>query len=112
MNKYIIIFIVSVFFASISQIMLKKSANIQRKNKMSEYLNFYVIGSYSLLLLSTILTLLAYKEINLSLGYILESLGYIIIPLLSYIVLKEKLKKNHILGILLIIIGISIFAFL
>lgn len=109
MIKYVIIFILSVCISSTSQILLKKSAGIERKNKIEEYLNKYVILGYGLLFLSTLLTMFAYKNINLSLGVVIESIGYIIVAVLSYFFLKEKFTKNKIIGIILIIIGVIVF---
>ena len=39
MIKYVIIYVVSVFISSISQILLKISANTEYKDKLHEYLN-------------------------------------------------------------------------
>lgn len=111
MFKSIIIFIVSVFIASCSQILLKKSANSSSNNsKIKEYLNKYVIVAYLLLFISTLLTMYAYKKIELSTGVIIESIGYIIIAILSYFVLHEKINKKDVLGIFLIVVGIIIFS--
>lgn len=110
MFKYVIIYIVSVVIASSSQILLKKSANIQRKSKIKEYLNIYVISSYLMLLISTFLTLFSYQKLRLSLGVVLETIGYILIPIFSYIFFREEIKKKQILGIILIISGIIIFS--
>lgn len=110
MAIYILIFIISVSIASSSQILLKKSANIERKSKFKEYFNMYVIISYLLLGLSTVLTSIAYKKVNLALGAILEAWGYILVAILSTIFLKETLDKAKIVGILIILLGIVIFA--
>lgn len=110
MISSIIIFVLSVFIASISQILLKKSANNNSDNKLKEYLNKYVIIAYGLLFISTILTMYAYKQLNLSIGVIIESISYIIITVLSYFILKEKITKNKLIGIFMIMIGIAIFS--
>lgn len=107
---YIVIFLISVTNASVSQILLKKSANIERNSKIKEYLNKYVITSYLMLGVSTILTSYAYKEVNLGLGAILEAFGYIIVAVLSKIILKETLDRRKIIGIAIILTGIIIFA--
>ena len=111
MIKYILVFILSVCIASISQILLKKSANIERKNRIEEYLNVYVISSYGLLFVSTLLTLYAYTKVKLSTGIVLETISYILIPILSYFIIKENIEKRQIKGIILIIVGILIFSF-
>ncbi|MEG1008541.1 MAG: EamA family transporter [Clostridia bacterium] len=112
MIKFQLIFILSVVIASFSQILLKKSANIKRNNKISEYINVFVISAYGMLLISTILTMCAYKKLQLSQGMILESLSYIIVPVLSYMFLKEKISLKEIVGIITIILGIIIFSIL
>ena len=111
MIKYVLVFIFSVCLATVSQILLKKSATIERKSKISEYLNIYVIIGYGLLFISTLCTLYAYKEVELSIGLVLETLSYILIPILSYFILKEKIHKKQIYGIGLIILGILIYSF-
>lgn len=112
MIKYVLIYILSVCVSSTSQILLKKSANIPRENKVKEYLNAYVIISYGMLFLSTLLTVCAYKGIKLSMGVVLESISYILIPSLSFFIFKEKINKIQIIGIVLIIVGILVFSFL
>lgn len=106
---YIIVFIISVFVSSVSQIMLKKSANRVYENKLREYLNLTVIVAYGFFFLSSLLTVLAYKNVPLSLGPILESSGYIWVSLLGLIILKEKINKQKWLGLFLIVLGIVVF---
>lgn len=108
-NSYTCIFILSVFIASISQVMLKKSANIKHESRVREYINIYVIGSYFILFISTILTVIAYRGVELKNGPVIEACGYIFIIILSRIFLGEKITAMRITGTLLIIIGIIIF---
>ncbi|MEG0310887.1 MAG: EamA family transporter [Eubacterium sp.] len=109
---YTIIFLVSVFISSVSQIILKKSAQKKYENVLKEYLNPMVIGAYTIFLISTFLTTFAYKSVPLSFGPVLESTGYIYIAILGALILKEKMSKRKILGNGLIIIGIMVFAWL
>lgn len=106
---YIIIFLVSVFISSVSQIMLKKSANVTYESKIKEYLNPNVIIAYGMFFCSSLLTVLAYKYVSLSLGPILEASGYIYVSVLGFLVLKEKINIKKIAGMLLILGGIVIF---
>lgn len=108
-NSYTCIFILSVFIASISQVMLKKSANIKHESRVREYINIYVICSYFILFISTILTVIAYRGVELKNGPVIEACGYIFIIILSRIFLGEKITAMRITGTLLIIIGIIIF---
>lgn len=106
---YIGLFIFSVFISSVSQIMLKKSAGKQYENKLKEYLNFPVMFAYGLFFMSSLMTVLAYKFVPLSLGPVLEASGYIFVTILGYIFLKEKASKKKILGLMVIIAGIVVF---
>jgi len=110
MNKtvYICIFLASVFISAISQIVLKRAANLKYKNKIAEYMNARVITAYSLFFISSLMTVFAYKGVPLTLGPILESTGYIYVAILSVIFLKEKATKKKIIGNVLIIFGVVI----
>ena len=107
--KYVLIFLLSVFIASFSQILLKKSANKNHANEWREYLNKCVVSAYFIFLISTILTIIAYKGIELKYGAIIGSVGYIFILTMSKMFLGEKISRKKILGVLLIIFGIFIF---
>lgn len=109
MNKYHVILLFSVLIASISQIILKKSANRHYESIIKEYLNVNVICGYGLLFLSTILTILALKGLPYKSVPVIETIGYIYILLLSRIFLKEKITKKMIIGNAIIIIGIVVF---
>lgn len=108
-NKYIFLLLFSVFIASCSQILLKISANKVYKNKIYEYLNPYVILAYTVFFISTIITVISYKGIELKYGAVIETSGYVFILVLSKIILNEKINKKKVIGIMLIILGIFIF---
>ena len=105
----IAIFLGSVLVASISQIMLKKSADRKYDRWIDEYLNFRVIFAYGLFFLSSLLTVYAYKFVPLSLGPVLEASGYVFVSGMGYFILKEKIGKRKFLGLVVIIAGIVIF---
>lgn len=107
---YILVFLISVFISSISQIILKKSTTKKYDNKLKEYLNMRVIFAYGMFFLASLLTTLAYKGVPLSLGPVLEATGYIYIAILGTLILKEKMSKKKIIGNILIIIGIIVFS--
>lgn len=110
MYIYVAIFLVSVFVSAISQVMLKTSANNNYDSKIREYLNLKVIVAYGMFFLSSLLTIMAYKGVPLSMGPILEATGYIWVSILGRIFLKEKLNKKKVAGLLLIIVGVIVFA--
>lgn len=113
MNEKILfslIFIVGVFISSISQIMLKKSAQKEYSSKIREYLNPMVIIAYIIFFCATLCSILAYTVIPLSLGPVLESAGYVFVALLSWFCLKEKISPKKASGLAIIIIGIMIYS--
>lgn len=110
--RYVIIFLVSVLISSVSQILLKKSAQKEYQDIISEYLNIRVIMSYGLFFVSTLLTMYAYKGVPLSFGALLEASGYIYVPVLSYFFLKERITKLKIIGAVFIILGICCYSLL
>lgn len=105
-----LIFIASVLVSSVSQVMLKKSANKEYSSKIKEYLNPLVIAAYGLFFLSTVVTVIAYKGVALSSGPILESSGYIFVAVLGVIFLKEHFTLKKIIGMALILVGIAVFS--
>ncbi|WP_019551948.1 EamA family transporter [Propionispira raffinosivorans] len=113
MNKeviYIFVFIISVFISSVSQILLKKSANEIHANKLAEYFNFKVILAYIMFFASTLITIFAYKYIPLSFGPILEFTGCIFVVILGSVFLKEKINRSKLMGMLMIVLGIIVFS--
>lgn len=109
---YIIIFLLSVFVSSCSQIALKKSANKQYDNSIKEIMNPTVLGAYSCFLISSLLTVWAYRGVALSWGAVLETTSYIYIMVLSNLFLKEKITKRKVVGNFCIIVGICVYALL
>lgn len=106
---YIFIFLLSVLVSSVSQVLLKSSANKAHDNVMAEYLNLKVVVAYGLFFLSTLITILAYREVPLSLGGILEACGYVFVAILGRVFLKEKIGRRKAMGLIVILIGIVIY---
>lgn len=109
MNNYLIIKIVSVLIAALSQVLLKKEASKNHNSIIREYLNFNVILAYFIFGISTILSVISLNGISIGNSMIIESLNYIIIPIAGYFIFKENVNKKSILGIVLIVIGIFIY---
>ena len=113
MNKvflYIIIYLIGIIISSLAQILLKKSANKKKENIFKEYFNIRTVVAYSIFLIATICTVFAYKYLPLSFGPMLGSLEYLFVAILSYYLLKEKIKKQKIIGLIIIILGIIIYS--
>lgn len=108
-NPFMLCMFVSVSVASVSQILLKKSAMKTYRSVIREYANPYVIGGYGLLFLSMLLTVCAYSGMDYKNGPVIESLGNVIVLALSCIFLKEKLSLRKLLGIGCIMLGMAVF---
>ncbi len=109
-NLAIIMILISSFIVAISQCILKSSANKKHKSIIWEYLNFRVVFGYGLFMVSLFLNVIAYQGIPYKLGPIIASTSYIFIMILSGVILGEKITKRKILGNVLILIGIIVFA--
>ena len=110
MNKFVIIKLICTVVGSLSQILLKTSANKTYDNTIKEYLNPHVILSYMIFVGCAVLGTYAMKGITLSLSSIIEALNYILVPLFGYIFLKEKLSKRQLIGIIILFIGFIIYS--
>ncbi len=106
--SHVFIYIFSVFISSVSQILLKTSANKKYESRIREYLNPRVIIAYGIFFIATFVTIIAYKGIPLSLGPILETTGYLWVSLLGYFILKEKISRRKILGLIVVVAGIVV----
>ncbi len=104
------ILVLGVFISSVSQILLKKSANKKHGSFIKEYLNPIVIGSYLIFVIATFMSIYAYKGIPLSMGVVLDSTGYIFVTILGAIFLKEKPTVKKIIALGLIVVGIVIYS--
>ena len=108
-NPFLLVALCSVVIASFSQVMLKLGAGKKYSSKIREYLNFYVITGYGMLFVSMILTIVAYSRLSYLSVPVVEAVGYVLVPVLSYFIFKEKLTGKKILGILFILAGIIIY---
>lgn len=108
-NRYLICMLISVSIASTSQILLKKSTLQKHDTVLKEYLNPWVIGGYGMLFLSMLMSVYAYSGVDFKNGPVIESLGNVFVPVLSWLVFGEKLSVRKIAGIFCIMLGIVVF---
>lgn len=108
-NRYLLCMLISVSIASVSQVFLKKSALQKYDSVLKEYLNPWVIGGYGMLFLSMLLSVYAYSGVDFKNGPVIESLGNVFVPVLSWFVFGEKLSVRKIAGIFCIMLGIMVF---
>ena len=108
--SYAAILVAGVFISSVSQIMLKKSADKKHESFFAEYINPIVVISYLIFIAATFMSIFAYKGIPLSMGVVLDSTGYVFITILGAIFLKEKPTIKKLGSLALIIAGIIIYS--
>ena len=108
--KYMLISLMSVFVAAISQVMLKKSAQKEYPNTLAEYLNPLVIFAYILFVGSSLLSVIAYRGIPLSMGPILEATGYFYVTFFGVTIFGEKLTRRKLMALVVIIAGIAVYS--
>ena len=103
----------AVFLTGISQGLLKIGSGYQGKRRQSfldEYLNIYTITAYGLLLSVTVINVIALTGgISLKMVYAISSLGLVVVVVLSWGVLKERVTGKMIVGIVIIVLGLLIF---
>lgn len=109
MIKYYILILLMSFVGSIASLFLKKaSANLDFKKLFFNF-NLYVGGT--LYLLSAIINIYVLKYMEYSKVLPLTSFTYVITLILSGFLLKEKISRKKIMGVLLIIIGAIFISF-
>ena len=96
--------------AAFSQLFLKISARRTYKAWWRSYLNFLVITAYAMFFGTTIINVFALKRIPMTLATALGATGQIFVPVVSAIFLKEKITRERLVGMLMIVVGIIVFS--
>lgn len=104
-----LIMIGGTFLTAISQILLKQSANKQYKSVLYEYLNWRVILSYGIFFGVLLLNTYAFTKVDLKYGAVIDTLSYVFVMLLSWLLLREKFSKGKLIGNLLIMAGVIVY---
>lgn len=103
--------LLSVLSAGVAQIILKITATANKsKSIIGKFINCGVISGYAIMLLASLLNVFALKHMELKIMPAIDAISYIYIPILSYVLLKEKITKKVIWGAVFIIIGIVFFS--
>ena len=107
---YYLLVIFSVLSAAGAQMLLKRGADRAYHAWWRQYLNGYVIAGYAIMFACMALNIFAMSHgVKLKEVSIIESLSYLFVPLLSFLIFKEKLTWIKIIAILVIIVGIIVF---
>jgi small multidrug resistance pump len=110
LNAAIALFLSGVLAASVGQVLMKKGALRSRdRSILSSFLDPWVIAGYVLMLGTTVVSTLALRVLPLARIVSLQPLGYVIVVVLSVSVLHERMKRHHVVGMLIILAGIVVF---
>ena len=105
-----IIVILSVFLAACAQMLLKQGARQQYNTWWRQYINGWVIGGYAIMLVTMLMNIFAMsKGVKVKEVSIIESMSYLFVPVLSFVLFKEKLTWRRVSAIGVIIIGVLVF---
>lgn len=102
--------LLGVFISAVSQVMLKKSASVEHASVVREYLNPLVILAYALFVGATLLSVVSYRGIPLSMGPILDATGYLWVTLFGVTIFHERLGARRVVALALIVLGIIVYA--
>jgi drug/metabolite transporter (DMT)-like permease len=106
---YYLITLAIILFTSVGHVLLKIAASRIARSGERIYTHPISIGAYGIFAIVALLSIYAMKGLDLKVFFALNSLTYICIPLLAYIILKESFTRNKIIGIIIISIGVIIF---
>ncbi|MEG1561441.1 MAG: multidrug ABC transporter [Raoultibacter sp.] len=110
MLPYVAIALLGVFISAVSQVMLKKEALRPHTSFWKEYANPLVVASYALMLVTTLMAIIAYRGIPLSMGPVLEATSYIYVTIFGVVIFKEKINRKKICALGLILLGVVVYS--
>jgi drug/metabolite transporter (DMT)-like permease len=91
----------------VSQVILKTAA----RKRPGVILSYRVFCGYFLLFFTTVLSVIAYRGLELKMGPVLGSSSYLFVMVFSAFFLKEKISMRIVVGNLIIVCGIIVFSF-
>ena len=103
--------IFAAFVTALSQIILKKQANITEAKKsgfISKFLNPRVIVSYGLLFSTLVINQVALIHVPVSVMPCITATSFVWVFIMGIFILKEKVSRRRILGVAVIILGVII----
>ena len=107
---FYILVILSVFAAACAQMLLKQGARRNYAGFWHQYLNPWVIGGYTIMACSLILNVFCMSRgVQVKEVSIIESLSYLFVPVLAFLLFLEKITRRKLAAIAIIITGIIIF---
>ena len=108
--SYYLLVILSVFLAACAQMLLKQGARQQYATWWRQYVNGWVISGYAIMFGTMVINIFAMSRgVQIKELSIIESMSYLFVPTLSFILFKEKLTWRKIAAIAIIIMGVIVF---
>lgn len=105
-----ILVISSVFLAACAQMLLKQGARQQFDIWWRQYVNGWVIGGYAIMFGTMMMNIYAMSRgVEVKEVSIIESMSYLFVPILSFVIFNERLTWRKVISIGVIIIGIIVF---
>lgn len=107
---YYLLVILSVFAAALAQMLLKQGVRQNYVGFWRQYLNPWVIGGYTVMAGCLMLNIFCMSRgIQVKEVSIIESMSYLFVPCLAFVMFKENITLRKVLAIVVIITGIIVF---
>ena len=107
---FYILVILSVFAAACAQMLLKQGACRNYTGFLNQYLNPWVVGGYTIMACSLVLNIFCMSHgVQVKEVSVMESLSYLFVPILAWMIFGEKLSWRKTGAIAMIISGVEIF---
>ena len=107
---YYAIVILSVFAAAGAQMLLKQGARQNYVGFWRQYLNPWVIGGYAIMACSLVLNIFCMSRgVQVKEVSTIESLSYLFVPCLAFILFRERITLRKAGAIAIIISGVILF---
>lgn len=105
---YYLLTLIVVLFTSIGHLLLKIAASriVPGSRLYAQPLSLLAYGIFAVV---AFLSIVAMKGLDLKVFFALNSLTYICIPILAFLVLRESFTRNKIIGVVIISLGVVLF---
>jgi len=117
MPDLILIILLTTLFGAFGQILIKIGMNnigevelkdVFGKKLFSILINPYILSGSILFFLSMLLWLFVLSKADLNFSYPFLSMGFILVMILSFLLLKESIPITRIVGIIIVLVGLFI----
>lgn len=106
---YYLLTLVVIVFTSMGHLLLKIAASRVTESGGRLYTHPLSVLGYGIFAFVAFLSIYAMKGLDLKVFFALNSLTYICIPILAYLILRESVTRNKIIGVIIISIGVLLF---